>query len=661
MSYFISLVYNSAMKLLLLLLPLILLAQNPNNLLYREHSPYLLQHKDNPVNWLAWDKASFTKAKKEHKPIFLSIGYSTCHWCHVMAHESFEDKSIASAINRDYIAIKVDKEELSHIDAYYQQLFLKVKHRSGGWPLTILLTEDKKPFYIAGYLPPHATQHQDGLDTLLPTYATLYKKEPQEIKEAIAFITAQSLSTPTYNHQQLQPTKLFKSLLKQYDDLFYGFNTAPKFPEAGKIDLLFDLFLFGEEEAEAMAIDMLRAMAMRGLYDHVGGGFFRYSTDGAWEIPHFEKMLYNQAELVPLYVKAYQLTKEPLFKEVVTETLEMTQKRFGYHGLFFSASDADSHHEEGGYFTFSLAEVKKAAQNDAELLEALDLSKAGNFEGKVHLNFYSDQRPKGYTRFRERLQKIQKKRDYPFVDQKLITAWNMMMVSAYAKASEIDVAYKKRAISHFQAIFSLLYRDKVLYHYSLKGAVPTQAALLEDYAFSIKALIDLYEITYDKHYLKLATDLTKKATKRFYKEGHWYLSETTHCVESPLRDKYYTSAYATMMQDLLKMAALTESLSLQELAQTSLQKRRQEILQDVTFAPASVKALLMQKFGVVLLKNSRKVLEHYQKEIRQIRYPYLLTKPDSSGLFLACKVGSCFVYSKDFLVVKKGIEGSLKH
>ena len=661
MSYFITLVYNSVMKLLLLLLPLILLAQNPNNFLYREHSPYLLQHKDNPVNWLAWNEAAFEKAKKEHKPIFLSIGYSTCHWCHVMAHESFENKNIAALINRDYIAIKVDKEELSHIDAYYQQLFLKVKHRSGGWPLTILLTEDKKPFYIAGYLPPHATKYQDGLDTLLPTYAALYKTQPQEIKEATAFISAQTLSTLTYNHQQLQPAKLFQDLLKQYDDLFYGFDTAPKFPEAGKIDLLFDLSLFREEEAEAMAVDMLRAMSMRGLYDQINGGFFRYSTDGAWEIPHFEKMLYNQAELVPLYVKAYQLTKEPLFKEVVTETLNMTQKRFGYHGLFFSASDADTHHEEGGYFTFSLAEVKKAAQNDAELLEALDLSKAGNFEGKVHLNFYSDQRPKEYKRFRARLQKTQEKRDYPFVDQKLITAWNMMMVSAYAKASEIDVTYKEKALKHFKAIFSLLHRDNMLYHYSLKGAVPTQAALLEDHAFSIKALIDLYEITYDKHYLKLATTLTKEATKRFYKDGHWYLSETTPRVEAPLQDKYYTSAYATMMQNLLKMASLTESLKLQDLANRSLFQRQQEILQDVTFAPASVKALLMQKYSVVLLKNSVKILERHQKEIRQIRYPYLLTKPDSSGLFLACRVGSCFVYSKDFLVVKKVIEGSLKH
>ena len=636
------------------------MAQNPNNLLRTEHSPYLLQHKDNPVNWLAYNSDSFEKAKREHKPIFLSIGYSTCHWCHVMAHESFENKSIAKFINNSYIAIKVDKEELSHIDAYYQQLFLKVKHRSGGWPLTFLLTEDQAPFYIAGYLPAHATKHQGGLDTILPYYADLYANHPKAIKEAVGFIETQTTVIHPLTVHELNTTKILQTLVTQYDDLFYGFDTSPKFPEAGKLDLLFDLSMFGEEEAKGMAIDMLRAMAMRGLYDHIGGGFFRYSTDGAWEIPHFEKMLYNQAELVPLYVKAYQLTQEPLFREVVTETLEMTQKRFGYHGLFFSASDADSHHEEGGYFTFSLAEVKKAAQNDVELLETLDLSNIGNFEGKVHLNFYSDQRPKEYKHFRARLQKIQEKRTYPFIDQKLITAWNMMMVSAYAKASDIDISYKKKAVTHFQAIFSLLYRDNVLYHYSLKGAVPTQAALLEDYAFSIKALIDLYEITYDKHYLKLATTLTKQATKHFYKDAHWYLSETTPQVEAPLRDKYYTSAYATMMQNLLKMASLTESLKLKDLAKRSLLQRQQEILQDVTFAPASIKALLMQKFGVVLLKNSVKILERYQKEIRKIPYPYLLSKPDSSGLFLACRVGSCFVYSKDFSVVKKGIEGSLK-
>ena len=644
------------MHWILILFPFLLFASSSKNLLQYEHSPYLLQHQNNPVNWMPWGEAAFQKAQKEHKPIFLSIGYSTCHWCHVMAHESFENKKIATLINKDYIAIKVDKEEFSHVDSYYQQLFRKLKHRSGGWPLTVLLSEKQETFFIAGYLPPHGTKRQKGLDTLLPYYADLYQHRPQEIREAIAFIKNPPKHTKTVEQTSLDTKALLNGLQDRYDDLFYGFSTAPKFPEAAKLELLFELDALGEPKAKEMALQMLRAMAMRGLYDHVDSGFFRYSTDGAWEIPHFEKMLYNQAEFVPLYVKAFQLTGDPLFKHIVEETLSMVEKHFGYNKLFFSASDADSQHEEGGYYTFTLSQIKAAAQNDQELLSALDLSDFGNFEGKVHLNFYTQTRPKGYKEFRTQLAKIRKKRSYPFVDKKVITAWNMMMLSAYAKASALDRQYRQKAIEHFNAIFALLYQKGKLYHYSLKGLAPTQPALLEDYAFSIKALIDLYEITYEKHYLTLTTDLTTQAIQGFYKKGEWYLSTSRPLVRSSLRDKYYTSAYAVMMQDLLKMASLTESLSLQTLAYDSLQQRRQEVLQDPTYAPASVTALLMQKFGLVLLKNSTTVLRKYEDQIRKVNYPYLLTKPDDSGLFLACKVGSCFAYSKDFIIVKEEIE-----
>ena len=641
---------------LLILFPFLLLAGSSNNLLQYEHSPYLLQHQNNPVHWMPWGEVAFKKAQKEHKPIFLSIGYSTCHWCHVMAHESFENKTIAKRINKDYIAIKVDKEELSNIDSYYQQLFLKLKHHSGGWPLTVLLTEEQEAFFIAGYLPPHGTKQQKGLDTLLPYYANLYQHHTQEIHEAVAFIKSPPQNIKSTVPIELNTKALLSTLKKSYDDLFYGFNIAPKFPEAAKLELLFDLDDLGEPKAKEMALQMLKAMAMRGLYDHVDGGFFRYSTDAAWEIPHFEKMLYNQAELIPLYVKAYQKRGDPLFKEVVVETLSMVETHFSDHQLFFSASDADSQHEEGGYFTFTLAEIRVAAQNDKELLRALDLTDFGNFKGKVHLNFYSEKRPKAYHSFRARLAEIRKNRAYPFIDKKVITAWNMMMVSAYAKASVWNVQYSTKAVEHFNAIFTLLYKKEHLYHYAINSISPTQPALLEDYAYTIKALIDLYEMTYNKHYLTLAVTLTTQALQSFYKQGEWYLSKSEPLVKTSLRDKYYTSAYAIMMQNLLKMASLTESLSLQEIANASLKQRRQDILKDPTYAPASVTALLMQKLGLVLLKNRVKTLKKYQHDIQKINYLYLLTKPDDSDLFLACKIGSCFAYSKDFMVVKKKIE-----
>ena len=645
------------MKLLLFLIPLLLFAQN---LLKDSPSPYLQQHAHNPVNWMPWGEAAFKKAKQEHKPIFVSIGYSTCHWCHVMAKESFEKNATAALINNNYIAIKVDRETLTHVDKYFQQVYLKVKHRSGGWPLSVFLTEDKKTFFIASYLPPHKTYNQEGLDTLLPRFAHEYKSDMKAIQKRVSLIQEQRHISQRGVHRDLNSTKIFETIVSNYDDLFYGFGMAPKFPEASKLLLLFDLAQLGHKKAETMALDMLRAMALRGLYDQVGGGFFRYATDGAWEIPHFEKMLYNQAELIPLYIKAYDVTGESLFKDVVLETIAMTQKRFLYKSCFFSASDADTHHEEGAYFVFSKEEITEAIGNDKALKEALDINEMGNFEGKIHLNFYTDKRPENYNKFRKKLLKIQEKRKYPFIDKKIITSWNMMMISGLFKASSLDNQYILEAKKDLNALMTLMYKNKILYHQTFKDNIPTQVGLLEDYAFSIKALLDAYEVTYEEKYLHIADTLMISAIKQFYKQGTWYLSVTYPIVKTPLRDKYYTSAFAQMMQNLQYLAALKEDLYYQDLATKSLDIRKQEILSDILYAPASTRALLMQDLGVVVLKHREKKLENYRSEIAVINYPYILTKPHKENLFLACKVGKCFAYSKDFLTLKVGIEAILK-
>ncbi|NOR57703.1 MAG: DUF255 domain-containing protein, partial [Sulfurimonas sp.] len=346
------------MKQLIILLFFIFVDANElKNELADETSPYLQQHASNPIDWLPWSDEAFLKAKRENKAVFLSIGYSTCHWCHVMARESFENEAIAEVFNRYFICVKVDREEMPHLDSYYQQLHLKVKKRTGGWPLSAFLTHNKKPFYIATYIPPTEEYFHEGLDTLLPKINKKYKDDYKDvIREAKAMesLMNQPLQILKSDSAKISVDTLSSSILKSFDSIYGGFGRNRKFPEASKLALMMDLAILKKSnKLQKNSLAMLDVMAMRGLYDHVDGGFFRYSVDAAWEIPHFEKMLYNQAELIPLYVRAYLLTKKELYKDVVKESIEMLDARFVQDKLYYSASDADTHHEEGKYFIFT--------------------------------------------------------------------------------------------------------------------------------------------------------------------------------------------------------------------------------------------------------------------------------------------------------------------
>ncbi len=440
------------------ILYLLLFSLFANDLKY-ETSPYLQQHATNPVNWFPWGEKAFAKAKKEDKPVFLSIGYSTCHWCHVMAKESFENEEIAKLFNKYFICIKVDREEMPHLDSYYQQIYQKVKKHSGGWPLSIFLRYDKKPFYVATYIPLKKQSYHEGLDTLLPRIHKEYRSDYASIIkriETIESIMSKPIEVAKNKNSDISVKTLVDSITKDYDDIYSGFSRSKKFPEASKLALMMDLALIDKnKDLEEKSLRMLDTMALRGLYDHVEGGFFRYAVDAAWEIPHFEKMLYNQAELIPLYVRAYLLTNKKLYKEVVVETINMLDKRFVKNSLYYSASDADTHHKEGGFFLFSTQNIKDALQNNPhakEIKDALEFTMYGNFEEKVHLNFYTKNRPKGFVQFRDELLNIRDKKEYPFIDKKINTAWNSMMVEALYSASLINEKYLLKANKHLKAL-----------------------------------------------------------------------------------------------------------------------------------------------------------------------------------------------------------------
>ena len=658
------------MKKLLLIIIFVttLLSSDFKNSLQYESSPYLKQHERNPVNWMPWGEAAFKKAKKEHKAVFLSIGYSTCHWCHVMAEESFENEAIAKLFNEHFICIKVDKEELPHLDTLYQEIHLKVKKRSGGWPLSAFLTSEKKPFYIGTYIPLTRQTYSEGLDTLLPRLAKRYGNKYKLIQEDVQNIEDlmnQPLSHVKNSSAKISAKTLLNVIDEDFDDIYSGFGRRKKFPESAKIELMLDLAILEDnKKLESRVFFMLDSMALRGLYDHVGGGFYRYSVDAAWEIPHFEKMLYNQAELIPLYTRAYLMSNKKLYRDVVIETIAMVEKRFQNEKLFWSASDADTDHEEGKYFLFTPKEAKNRLLNNPHKIlieEALEFTIEGNFEGKVHLNFYTNNRPLGFDAFTKELRKIRVKKEYPFIDKKINTAWNSMMIEALYKASAIDVKYAKQADEHLEALTTFMFKKGELYHQSLLGLEPKQLGLLEDYSFMIGALISGYEATLESKKLDFAEYLLIVAKRKFYKEGIWYLSNDSLEVKADIKDKYYTSALGKMSQNILKLASLKASFKYEKLALKTLESMNAEIEKKQFETPASATAFMMQKVGIVTLKSSEQNLVKNSLKIKQIKHPYILVKAEEMEEYLACTMRSCFAVDKEFSKIKKSVEKYIKN
>ncbi|NPA27930.1 MAG: thioredoxin domain-containing protein, partial [Epsilonproteobacteria bacterium] len=386
------------MKILskLLLAAILIMGVSAKNRLENEESYYLKMHANNPVNWYPWSEEAFERAKKENKLIFLSIGYSTCHWCHVMEKESFENPEIAKLLNRDYIAIKVDKEERPDIDKFYQQLYRVMRNRSGGWPLTMILTPNKRPLFAATYIPAEDIYKRSGLKSILPLIAKEYKKNPQKFEEVGEGILELAKAINRVSNKKepisldiINRVKLESSLV--FDKEYGGFGKGAKFPQEALLNLLLDIYQLKEDKEILQMVDKtLLAMAKGGLFDHIEGGFFRYSTQRDYSIPHFEKMLYSNGNLIELYSRAYLITSKPLYKKIVKETIEFIDKRFFYNGLYFSASDADSNGKEGEYFLYDFKSVvdelvKRGFKKEEaiEELNNLSITADGNFRDEL--------------------------------------------------------------------------------------------------------------------------------------------------------------------------------------------------------------------------------------------------------------------------------------
>jgi len=505
-----------------------------SNELIHEKSPYLLQHAHNPVNWYPWGEEAFAKAKGEDKPVFLSIGYSTCHWCHVMERESFEDEEVAALLNRDYVCIKVDREERPDIDAVYMQV-CQAMTGSGGWPLTLFLTPEQKPFFAATYLPKQTRCGVPGMVSMLPEIARRWKSNRSELMSAGEEVLEFMYSRQTDGDKIGAPDKeLLFSALRQFREDFDsangGFGGAPKFPMAHNLLFLLRLAALEKDEWAVKMVGMtLEQMYRGGIFDHVGGGFCRYSTDEIWLVPHFEKMLYDNAMLAYAYLEAYQKTGRPFYEVVARRTLdyvlhEMTDK----NGGFYSAQDADSEGVEGKYYVFTKQEVFDVlGKEEGEAFCAYyGITEKGNFEGKNIPNLlgnpgFEDDDPRT-KHAREKLYDYRLRRTSLHKDDKILTAWNALMMAALAKAAQVleDDRYWEAAKDAQSMIEKRLMSPDGRLWARWRDNEAAIMGKLDDYAFYAWALLELYAARYDEEDLRLAILTAEGILRDFADEKH---------------------------------------------------------------------------------------------------------------------------------------------
>lgn len=559
------------------------------NHLANEKSPYLLQHAHNPIDWYPWGEAAFAKAKAEDKPIFFSCGYSTCHWCHVMERESFEDPDVAALLNNYFVAVKVDREERPDIDHIYMAVCQAVTGQ-GGWPLTVVMTPDKKPFFAGTYLPKHAKWGRPGLMEVLSMLKEQWDQNRDKIEE-IGEKLAQSLQRrperqATGQLSQATLERAFSQLLNDFDPAYGGFGAAPKFPTPHNL-----LFLMrywrrtGDKKAIAMVVKTLDAMSRGGIYDHLGYGFARYSTDNKWLAPHFEKMLYDNALLCYAYIEAYQCTNDPDFARIAREIISYVMRDMtSPGGAFYSAEDADSEGVEGKFYVWSRQEIIEILGPElGELFaDVYNVTPEGNFEaGASILNLISqdlydyaakhnldiNQLETKMVEARKKLYQVREQRIHPFKDDKILTAWNGLMIAALAKAARVlqQEEYAKVAERALEFIFSKLTAEdgkRLLARY--RDGQAAYLGYVDDYAFLLWGLLEVYETTFNPKYLRQAMDISKELTQLFWDKEHGGFFFTGNDAEELLLrpkeiyDGAIPSGNSVAALALLKLARLTE-------------------------------------------------------------------------------------------------------
>ena len=597
------------------------------NRLVGESSPYLRQHAHNPVDWYPWGEEAFAKSRNEDKPIFLSVGYSTCHWCHVMERESFENSGIAEVLNREFVPIKVDREERPDIDRVYMT-FVQATTGAGGWPMSVFLTPELKPFFGGTYFPPQTQYGRPGFKRILEALAEAWHRDRAKIDESSADVIRQmqdqEQSASDYKHA-LDAGVLdsaFHYFRRTFDTRRGGFGDAPKFPRPVTLNFLHRYyFRTRNEEALEMSLATLRAMRAGGMYDQLGGGFHRYSVDAEWFVPHFEKMLYDQAQLAISYLEAYQMTKEAFYADAARGIFEYVLRDMTHaEGGFYSAEDADSvidpaapnHKGEGAFYVWSWDEVHAvlSASEAAEFCEYYGVERDGNVSNDPHEEFTGKNilyvaradaaRERGLEKARRKLLEVRERRPRPDRDDKILTSWNSLMISAFAKGAQIlgDEAYGTAARRATDFIIRNMYdatRGTLLRRYR-EGSAGI-AGFLDDYAFFVQGLLDVYETDFDPRRLELAIVLTDKMRELFEdreRGGFFTTAEGDPSLVMRMKDDYdgaEPAGNSVALFNLLRLAAITGRDDYQAAAKKTLDALGLRIANQPVAVPQMLAAL----------------------------------------------------------------------
>jgi uncharacterized protein YyaL (SSP411 family) len=578
----------------------------PNQLIH-ETSLYLKQHANNPVNWHPWGQEALARAKELNRPIFLSIGYSACHWCHVMEHESFEDEATAKLLNEHFVSIKVDREERPDLDTIYMNALQVLTREGGGWPLSVFLTPELTPFYAGTYYPPDEryAPHRPSFKRLLMAIHDAWINRREHIVEVgqnvVGYLQGMSkLESDDTNLSSDLLSNALNVLRRSFDTIHGGFGSAPKFPHALELKLLLRLGQrFNDKTAIHMARLTLDKMARGGMYDQVGGGFHRYSVDERWLVPHFEKMLYDNALLTTAYVEAWQLTRDPFYEQIVRETLDyVLQEMTLPDGGFYSTQDADSEGEEGKFYVWSESEIRELLGTElgSQACRVWGVASGGNFEGhSILFRTRTDEEDakllgipldtfRAHLReVKRKLYEVRAKRVWPGRDEKILTAWNGLMVSAFAKAASAlaEPRYLEAAIKASSFILKQLRTaDGRLFRTAGAGQPAKLNGYLEDYAFLTDALISLYEATFDIRWLREATALAEVMLRQFSDPnapGFFFVADDHEKLiarTKDLHDGSTPSGNAVAVTALLRLAKLLDRRDFSAKAEETLRGYR---------------------------------------------------------------------------------------
>lgn len=619
-----------------------------SNRLINEKSPYLLQHANDPVNWYTWSDEAFNKAETEDKPIFLSIGYSTCHWCHVMERESFEDEEVAKLLNDNFISIKVDREERPDIDNIYMT-FCQAVTGSGGWPLTIIMTPDKKPFFAGTYFPKEDRYGVRGIMYILKELSHQWKDNRERIinsskkllKDMTKYISVSERDD--LNKEVIE--ECFDLLKESYDPSYGGFYNAPKFPTSHKLLFLLRYYkLYKDEEALNIVGKTLKSMYKGGIFDHIGYGFSRYSTDDKWLIPHFEKMLYDNAMLIMAYAEMYQITKEELYKEIVEKIVSyIIRDMKDKNGAFYSAEDADSEGVEGKFYVWTLEEIEDILDKENAKLfsKYYGITYGGNFERKNIPNLIDTPLEDLEPRIKDKLEECRKilftnreKRIHPHKDTKILTSWNGLMIAALAYSGRVlkRKDYIESAEKALKFIMENLIDESGRIFVRYREGQRAHKGHLEDYSFLIWALIELYESTFKTEYIEKALNINKDMIELFWDEenhGFFHAGKDGEELILKLKESYDSaipSGNSVAMYNMIRLARITGDSKLDEIIQQNLNYfsgRIKRTLESHTFFLISYMYYVLESEEVVIVKGEDEdIFKAMIKVINESYHPF---------------------------------------